>query len=114
MHHWCEFGPRTPRGVSATRATSTDMVPPGGGIALVGLGAGGLDVRPMTLEEFTFIEIHTYAKQGFRGTAEAIFDEYLRLLDWTESRPLSDGFQALKEQRDGAVASPKITLHSWT
>ena len=114
MRHWCQFGPRTPRGVGATRATSTDAVPPSGIIALVGLGAGGLDVRRMTLQQFTFIGIHTYAKQGFRATAEAIFDGYLRLPDWTESRPLSDGFQALKEQRDGAVASPKIILHSWT
>ena len=114
MRHWCQFGPRTPRGVGATRATSTDMVPPGGGIAHVGFGPDSLGVRRMALQQFTFIEIHTYAKQGFRTTVEAIFDGYLRLPDWTESRPLSDGFQALKEQRDGAVASPKIILHSWT
>lgn len=102
-------------GYDATRATSTEVVQPGGVIAHVGLGGGasGLDVRRMTLQEITFIGTYTYAAQDFRDTALAIFDGRLGPLEWTESRPLSDGFQALKDLRVGAVASPKIILNPW-
>ncbi len=102
-------------GFSATRATASQVVEPGGVITHIGLGEdlGGLDVRRITLQEITFIGTYTYTAQDFRDTAQAIFDGQLGSLDWVESRSLSDGFQAFKDLRAGAVASPKIILNPW-
>lgn len=102
-------------GYAATRATASELAQPGGVIAHVGLGedTGGLDVRRMTLQEITFIGTYTYTAQDFRDTAQAIFDGRLGPLDWTEERPLSDGFGAFKDLRQGKVAAPKIVLSPW-
>jgi threonine dehydrogenase-like Zn-dependent dehydrogenase len=103
-------------GYVATRETASALAMPGGVIAHVGLGEdlGGLDVRRMTLQEITFIGTYTYTCQDFRDTAAAIFDGSLGPLDWTEHRPLSDGFDAFQDLRAGRVASPKIVLTPWT
>ena len=102
-------------GYDATRATSTEVVKPGGVIAHVGLGAGisGLDVRRMTLQEITFFGTYTYTMQDFRDTAAAIYDGRLGPLDWVEHRALADGHQAFQDLKAGAVASPKIILNPW-
>lgn len=102
-------------GYGATRATASQIVEAGGVIAHVGLGDGepGLDVRRITLQEITFIGTYTYTAQDFRDTAQAIFDGHLGPLDWTDHRPLSDGFQAFKDLRAGTVAAPKIVLNPW-
>lgn len=103
-------------GYAATRATASALAQPGGVIAHVGLGEdmGGLDIRRMTLQEITFIGTYTYTAQDFRDTAQAIFDGRLGALDWTEERPLSDGFAAFRDLRAGRVAAPKIVLSPWS
>ncbi len=102
-------------GYAATRATASELAHPGGVIAHVGLGedAGGLDVRRMTLQEITFIGTYAYTAQDFRDTAQAIFDGRLGPLNWTEARPLADGFAAFQDLRSGKVAAPKIVLDPW-
>ena len=64
----------------------------------------------MTLQEITFIGTYTYTAEDFRQTAQAIYDGRLGALDWTESRPLSDGLAAFADIRAGKTASPKIIL----
>lgn len=99
-------------GYAETRATASARARPGGVIAHIGLGQseGGLDIRRMTLQEITFIGTYTYTAENFRQTAQAIFDGRLGALDWTESRPLSDGLAAFADIRAGGTASPKIIL----
>ncbi|MEP5728096.1 MAG: alcohol dehydrogenase catalytic domain-containing protein [Sulfitobacter sp.] len=99
-------------GYAATRATASSRVTPGGVIAHIGLGEdlGGLDIRRMTLQEITFIGTYTYTMQDFRDTARAIFEGQLGPLNWCLHRPLSDGAEAFKSLRAGAVAEPKIVL----
>ena len=99
-------------GYAATRETASAAVVPGGVIMHIGLGeaTGGLDIRRFTLQEITFIGTYTYTPQDFRDTAAAIFDGSLGPLDWTETRPLSDGAQAFADIRAGLVAAPKIVL----
>jgi len=102
-------------GYSATRATASALADPGGVITHVGLGedTGGLDIRRLTLQEIVFIGTYTYTAQDFRDTTQAMFDGRLGLLDWTETRPLSDGAKAFQDLRSGAVATPKIILDPW-
>jgi L-gulonate 5-dehydrogenase len=85
---------------------------PGGVIVHIGLGggSGGLDIRRMTLQEITFIGTYTYTAQDFRDTCAAMFDGRLGPLDWTETRPLSEGAQRLRRYPGGRVAAPKIIL----
>lgn len=99
-------------GFAATRAQATQSLKAGGVICHIGLGSndGGLDIRRMTLQEITFIGCYTYTKQDFRETAQAIFDNRLGALDWTDIRPLSKGTQAFADLQSGAVARPKIIL----
>lgn len=99
-------------GFAATRAEASARAAPGGVIAHVGLGedTGGLDIRRMTLQEITFIGTYTYTAQDFRDTAQAIFDGHLGPLDWTETRPLSEGAVAFRDIRAGTVPAPKIIL----
>lgn len=99
-------------GFAQTRADATAMTDPGGVIMHIGLGegAGGLDIRRMTLQEITFIGTYTYTAQDFRDTAAAIFEGRLGALDWTERRPLAKGQKAFEEIRAGVVAAPKIIL----
>ena len=102
-------------GYAATRAVASALAQPGGVITHVGLGedTGGLDIRRMTLQEITFIGPYTYTAQDFRDTAAAIFDGRLGALDWIDERPLSGGFEAFQDLRQGAVAAPKIVLSPW-
>ncbi|WP_171136731.1 MULTISPECIES: alcohol dehydrogenase catalytic domain-containing protein [unclassified Ruegeria] len=102
-------------GYAATRETASALAAPGGVIAHVGLGdgAGGLDVRRMTLQEITFIGTYTYTDQDFRDTAQTIYDGRLGALSWIEERPLSDGAAAFRELRAGEVPAPKIILRPW-
>lgn len=102
-------------GYEATRAAASELAEPGGVIAHVGLGQdkGGIDVRRLTLQEITFIGTYTYTAQDFRDASLAIFDGRLGELDWAETRPLADGFEAFQQLRSGAVASPKIILDPW-
>ncbi len=102
-------------GISATRATASAHVEPGGVIAHIGLGedTGGLDIRRMTLQEVTFIGTYTYTAQDFRDTAQALFAGELGPLDWFEQRPLERGAAAFNDLRAGSVAAPKIVLSPW-
>ncbi len=99
-------------GYTATRAAASALVSPGGVITHIGLGDadGGLDIRRMTLQEITFIGTYTYTAQDFRDTCAAMFDGRLGPLDWTETRPLSEGAEAFSDIRNGRVAAPKIIL----
>lgn len=99
-------------GIEVTRAQASKSAAPGGVIVHIGLGspAGGLDMRRMTLHEITLIGTYTYTAQDFRETAQAMFDGRLGALDWTETRPLSEGARAFFDIREGRVAAPKIIL----
>ena len=99
-------------GFEATRANACVCVRPGGVIAHIGLGsgAGGLDVRRMTLQEITFIGTYTYTSQDFRQAAEAIFEGRLGPLDWPEVRPLTDGARSFQDISTGRATTPKIIL----
>jgi threonine dehydrogenase-like Zn-dependent dehydrogenase len=99
-------------GFVATRATASAVTCPGGVIVHIGLGEdiGGLDIRRMTLQEIAFIGTYTYTAQDFRDTAQAIFDGSFGALDWTTSRPLSEGPQAFQDIRSGKVSAPKTIL----
>lgn len=99
-------------GFAATRTTASALAQPGGVIVHIGLGEdlGGLDVRRMTLQEITFIGSYAYSADDFRQTAQAIFDGRFGLLDWTISRPLSEGATAFREIRSGKVSAPKTLL----
>ncbi|MEL6980088.1 MAG: alcohol dehydrogenase catalytic domain-containing protein [Pseudomonadota bacterium] len=99
-------------GYEATRAFASAAVKPGGVIIHIGLGsgAGGLDIRRMTLQEIAFFGAYTYSAQDFRDTAAAIFDGRLGALDWPEIRPLASGAGAFADIKAGRVAAPKIIL----
>ncbi len=99
-------------GYDGTRATASAATRPGGVILHIGLGGGtaGLDIRRMTLQEITFVGTYTYTAQDFRDTCAAMFDGRLGPLDWTETRPLSDGARAFADIREGRIAAPKIIL----
>lgn len=99
-------------GFAVTRANASARAAPGGVIVHIGLGedTGGLDIRRMTLQEITFIGTYTYTAQDFRDTAQAMFDGRLGPLDWTETRPLSQGADAFADIRSGRTAAPKILL----
>ncbi len=99
-------------GGEATRASSSALVKPGGVIVHIGLasGAGGLDVRRMTLQEVTFIGTYTFTRADFAQTLNAIASGRLGPLDWVDTRPLADGAQAFADIRAGRVPNPKIIL----
>ncbi len=99
-------------GYDATRAAASAAAHPGGVVLHIGLGGGaaGLDIRRMTLQEVTFIGTYTYTAQDFRDTCAAMFDGLLGSLDWTETRPLSEGARAFGDIREGRIAAPKIIL----
>ncbi|MDJ1016706.1 MAG: alcohol dehydrogenase catalytic domain-containing protein [Paracoccaceae bacterium] len=99
-------------GFEATRAAASAHVAPGGVIVHIGLGSaeGGLDIRRMTLQEITFIGTYTYTAQDFRDTVAAMGDGRLGGLDWTETRPLSEGASAFADIRAGRASAPKILL----
>jgi len=100
-------------GYAATRAEASARANPGGVIAHIGLGedTGGLDIRRMTLQEITFIGTYTYTAQDFCDCAAALFEGQLGPLDWTETRPLSEGARAFADIRAGHVPAPKIILN---
>jgi 2-desacetyl-2-hydroxyethyl bacteriochlorophyllide A dehydrogenase len=99
-------------GFAKTRETASRVARPGGVIMHIGLGAaeGGLDIRRITLQEITFIGTYTYTAADFRATAAAMFAGKLGLLDWYETRPLSDGNAAFADIRNGSVEAPKTIL----
>lgn len=99
-------------GYDSTRATASAAAHPGGVVLHIGLGGGsaGLDIRRMTLQEITFIGTYAYTAQDFRDTCAAMFDGKLGPLDWTETRPLSEGARAFGDLLNGRVAAPKIIL----
>ena len=99
-------------GIDATRAVACAHARPGGAIAHIGLGggAGGLDVRRLTLQEIAFLGTYTYTAADFRETVGAMADGRLGTLDWTEARPLAEGARAFADIRAGRVAAPKIVL----
>jgi 2-desacetyl-2-hydroxyethyl bacteriochlorophyllide A dehydrogenase len=99
-------------GFAGTREAACRLARPGGVIVHIGLGegAGGLDIRRMTLQEITFIGTYTYTPDDFRDTAAAMFSGQLGSLDWAETRPLADGIGAFADIRSGRAAAPKIIL----
>ncbi len=101
-------------GGEATRAVASRTVRPGGVIVHIGLagGAGGLDVRRMTLQEVTFVGTYCYTMADFADTFAAMIAGRLGPLDWFESRPLADGAHAFADIRAGRNAAPKIVLRA--
>ena len=96
-------------GFEATRAQASANVKPGGIIVHIGLGSatGGLDIRRMTLQEITFVGTYTYTSQDFRDTVQAMIDGRLGPLDWTETRPLSDGAPRLRRHSGRSGGRPE-------
>ena len=99
-------------GADATRAAACRLVTPGGGIVHVGLlpGAGGLDVRKITLQEVALIGTYCYSMLDFRETVAAMIAGRLGTLDWFEDRPLTDGVSAFHDLDSGRTAAAKIVL----
>ena len=99
-------------GGEPSRALASKAVRPGGVIVHIGLagGAGGLDVRRMTLQEVTFIGSYCYTMAEFADTFAAMIKGQLGPLDWFETRPLAGGVQAFADIRAGRNAVPKIVL----
>ncbi len=99
-------------GGEPTRAVASRAVRPGGVIVHVGLasGAGGLDVRRMTLQEATFLGSYCYTMLDFSETFAAMIAGRLGPLDWFETRPLAEGPVAFADIRAGRNALPKIVL----
>lgn len=99
-------------GYAPTRDLATRAVRPGGVVVHIGLGegAGGLDIRRMTLQEITFVGTYTYTPDDFRDTTQAMFDGSLGDLDWFEERPLEAGAEAFAEILAGKVQAPKLML----
>jgi L-gulonate 5-dehydrogenase len=99
-------------GGEGSRAVASRTVRPGGVIAHIGLagGAGGLDVRRMTLQEVTFIGSYCYTMTDFSDTFSAMIAGRLGPLDWFETRLLADGAHAFADIRAGRNAAPKIVL----
>jgi len=99
-------------GGDASRAAASRLVRPGGVIAHIGLagGAGGLDIRRITLQEITLIGTYTYSMADFRDTARAIFAGRLGVFGWIEERGLAEGVQAFADLQAGKVAASKIVL----
>jgi threonine dehydrogenase-like Zn-dependent dehydrogenase len=99
-------------GADATRAAACRMVRPGGVIVHVGLlpGAGGLDVRKITLQEITLAGVYCYTPADFAHCVEALATGRLGRLGWTESRPLGEGVRAFAEIDAGRVGAAKVVL----
>jgi L-iditol 2-dehydrogenase len=99
-------------GADASRAAASRLVRPGGVIAHIGLagGAGGLDMRRITLQEITVIGTYTYTMADFRETAAAIFAGRLGDFGWTEERALAEGPAAFEDLLAGRVAAAKVVL----
>ena len=99
-------------GADATRAAACRMVRPGGVIVHVGLlpGAGGLDVRKLTLQEITLAGVYCYTPTDFAQAVEALALGHLGDLGWTEHRSLSDGAQAFSAIDAGRVGAAKVVL----
>ena len=99
-------------GGDASRAAASRLVRPGGVIAHIGLagGAGGFDIRRITLQEITVIGTYTYSMADFRDTARAIFAGRLGDFGWIEERGLAGGVQAFADLQAGKGAASKIVL----
>ena len=99
-------------GGAATRQAASALARPGGVIVHIGLAEaeGGLEIRHMTLQEITFIGTYTYSESDYRETLAAIVAGHLGPLDWTESRPLAAGPEALADALQGRTAAAKIVL----
>ncbi len=99
-------------GADATRAAACRLVKPGGVIVHVGLlpGAGGLDIRRITLQEITLIGTYCYTMADFRETVAALAAGRLGALDWFEQRPLADGASAFADIDAGRAGAAKIIL----
>jgi len=101
-------------GGERSRQAACHLARPGGAIIHIGLasGAGGLDIRKLTLQEIAFIGTYTYTMVEFRETLSGLAAGTFGEIDWTEERSLSDGANAFRELRDGKVATAKIILRS--
>lgn len=99
-------------GYAATREAASRWVRPGGVILHIGLGdgAGGLDVRKLTLQEVTFVGTYTYTMTDFAQALGALAAGRLGKLGWVERRPLAGGLEAFQALDQGQVAAAKIAL----
>jgi L-iditol 2-dehydrogenase len=96
----------------ATRAAACRLAAPGGTIVHVGLlpGAGGLDVRRITLQEITFRGSYCYTPVDFAETVAALGAGRLGPLGWIEERGLAEGARAFADLDGQLVAAAKIVL----
>ncbi len=101
-------------GGERSRQAACHLARPGGAIIHIGLasGAGGLDIRKLTLQEIAFIGTYTYTMVEFRETLAGLAVGTFGEIDWTEQRPLSTGANAFRELQQGSVATAKIILRS--
>jgi L-iditol 2-dehydrogenase len=99
-------------GGEPTRAIASRVVKSGGLIIHIGLasGAGGLDIRRLTLQEVTFIGTYCYTMKDFTDTFAAMSAGRLGALDWFDMRSLDEGLSAFRDIRAGHNAEPKLIL----
>ena len=99
-------------GNGQSRAAASCMVTAGGVISHIGLqdSEPGLDVRRLTLQEIKFIGSYIYNPIDLQIALRLLGGGELGSLDWTESRPLSDGANAFHALHTGVASSPKIIL----
>ncbi len=99
-------------GSGRTRASSSEMVVPGGVISHVGLqdNEAGLDTRRITLDEVTLLGNYAYSVIDLRAAIDLLYSGALGSCDWVETRLLSEGAAAFRDIHEGKVASPKIVL----
>ncbi|MFZ4806581.1 MAG: zinc-dependent alcohol dehydrogenase [Hyphomicrobiaceae bacterium] len=99
-------------GADATRKAACRLARPGGVIVHIGLlpGAGGIDIRKLTLQEITLIGSYCYTMVDFRETVAAMVAGRLGALDWFDERPLAEGPAAFREIDEGRAAAAKLML----
>jgi L-iditol 2-dehydrogenase len=99
-------------GADATRAVACRLARAGGAIVHIGLlpGAGGIDIRKITLQEITLVGSYCYTPVDFRETVAALVAGRLGAIDWLEQRPLAEGPAAFRDIDAGKVAAAKVVL----
>ena len=87
-------------------------VRPGGIVMHIGLmdNESGIDVRKLTLQEFTFIGTYTYSPIDLRATIKKLHQGRFGDLAWLEQRPPDGGPKAFDDLLHGRSAAPKTIL----
>jgi L-iditol 2-dehydrogenase len=99
-------------GGKSSREEAVRLVKYGGTIIHVGLASadGGVEYLQLTRGEISLIGSFAYTPVEFRETLAGLAAGIFGPIDWTESRPLSEGGAAFAELAAGKVSAAKILL----